>query len=68
MKGAGESGVIVAAPAVVSAIENALEPFGVHIAQIPAVPAEAAGTDREGKTLIYSIRVRSYSTRTASRS
>ena len=38
VKGAGESGVIVAAPAVVSAIENALEPFGVHIAQIPVPP------------------------------
>jgi len=38
VKGAGESGVIVAAPAVVSAIENALEPFGVHIAQIPLPP------------------------------
>jgi carbon-monoxide dehydrogenase large subunit len=38
VKGAGESGVIVAAPAVVSAIENALEPFGVHISQIPVPP------------------------------
>jgi carbon-monoxide dehydrogenase large subunit len=29
VKGAGESGVIAAAPALISAIENALEPFGV---------------------------------------
>ena len=38
VKGAGESGVIPAAPAIVSAIEDALEPFGVHIAQVPLTP------------------------------
>ena len=38
VKGAGESGVIAAAPAVMSAIENALEPFGVRIAQMPLPP------------------------------
>ena len=38
VKGAGETGVIAAAPAVISAIENALEPFGVHIAQVPLPP------------------------------
>jgi carbon-monoxide dehydrogenase large subunit len=40
VKGAGESGVIAAAPAIVSAIENALEPFGVHVSQIPLPPAK----------------------------
>ena len=30
--------MIAAAPAVISAIENALEPFGVHIAQVPLPP------------------------------
>ncbi len=38
VKGAGEGGVIPAAPAIVSAIENALEPFGVTIAEIPILP------------------------------
>jgi carbon-monoxide dehydrogenase large subunit len=38
VKGAGESGVIAAVPAVMSAIENALEPFGVRIAQMPLPP------------------------------
>jgi carbon-monoxide dehydrogenase large subunit len=38
VKGAGETGVIPAAPAIVSAIENALEPFGVHIAEVPLLP------------------------------
>jgi len=38
VKGAGETGVIAAAPAVMSAIENALEPFGVKIEQTPLPP------------------------------
>jgi carbon-monoxide dehydrogenase large subunit len=38
VKGVGESGTIPAAAAIVSAIENALEPFGVHIAQVPIRP------------------------------
>ena len=37
-KGAGEVSTIPAAGAVISAIENALEPFGVHIAQTPIPP------------------------------
>jgi carbon-monoxide dehydrogenase large subunit len=49
VKGAGESGVIVAAPAVVSAIENALEPFGVHIAQIPLPPPKLLELIAQGR-------------------
>jgi carbon-monoxide dehydrogenase large subunit len=38
-KGAGEVGTIPAAAAVISAIEDALAPFGVRIAQSPVSPA-----------------------------
>jgi carbon-monoxide dehydrogenase large subunit len=38
VKGAGEAGVIPVAAAVISAVENALEPFGVRIAQVPLTP------------------------------
>ncbi len=38
VKGVGEVGVIPAAAAVISAIENALAPFNVHIAQMPVTP------------------------------
>jgi carbon-monoxide dehydrogenase large subunit len=38
VKGVGESGVIATAPALISAIENALEPFGVKIEQMPLPP------------------------------
>jgi len=38
-KGAGEVGTIPAAAAVISAIEDALQPFGVRIAQAPVTPA-----------------------------
>lgn len=38
VKGVGEIGVIPAPAAVVSAVEDALSPFGVHIAQMPIMP------------------------------
>jgi carbon-monoxide dehydrogenase large subunit len=38
VKGVGEVGTIPAAAAIVSAIEDALTPFGVHIAQVPIMP------------------------------
>jgi carbon-monoxide dehydrogenase large subunit len=38
LKGAGEGGTIPAAAAVVSAIENALEPFGIEIDYYPVTP------------------------------
>jgi carbon-monoxide dehydrogenase large subunit len=37
-KGVGEVGTVPAAPAIVSAIENALQPFGVRISQVPIFP------------------------------
>jgi carbon-monoxide dehydrogenase large subunit len=39
VKGVGESGCVPAAAAIVSAIENALAPFGVHISEYPVTPA-----------------------------
>jgi len=38
-KGAGEVGTIPAAAAVISAIEDALGPYGVRITQYPVTPA-----------------------------
>jgi carbon-monoxide dehydrogenase large subunit len=38
VKGVGEVGTIPAAAAVVAAVEDALTPFGVHIAQVPIMP------------------------------
>ena len=39
VKGVGECGVIPAAAAIISAIENALEPFDVHVTETPIFPA-----------------------------
>jgi carbon-monoxide dehydrogenase large subunit len=39
-KGAGEVSTIPAAAAIMSAIEDALSPFGVRIAQTPVTPAK----------------------------
>jgi len=38
LKGAGEGGTIPTTAAVLAAIENALSPFGVHIAEAPVTP------------------------------
>jgi carbon-monoxide dehydrogenase large subunit len=51
VKGVGEVGTIPAAAAIVSAVEDALSPFGVHIAQAPIPPYKlieliAAGRNR----------------------
>ena len=43
VKGVGESGCVPAAGAIVSAIENALSPFGVRIAEYPVTPARLYG-------------------------
>jgi carbon-monoxide dehydrogenase large subunit len=40
VKGAGEGGTIPAPAAIVSAIEDALSPFGVHFVNIPLTPAQ----------------------------
>ena len=39
VKGVGEAGCVPAAAAIISAIENALSPFGVHIDEYPVTPA-----------------------------
>ena len=49
VKGAGESGVIAAAPALISAIENALEPFNVRIAQVPLPPPKLLELIAQGR-------------------
>jgi carbon-monoxide dehydrogenase large subunit len=52
VKGVGECGVLPAAPAIMSAIEDALSPFGVRIARTPLTPPDivaliaAAGRER----------------------
>ncbi|HEY2136775.1 MAG TPA: xanthine dehydrogenase family protein molybdopterin-binding subunit [Xanthobacteraceae bacterium] len=48
-KGAGEVGTIPAAAAVISAIEDALAPFGVRIAQTPLPPQKILELIRVGK-------------------
>lgn len=40
VKGVGECGIAPASAAIVAAIEDALKPFDVHIAQVPIRPAE----------------------------
>jgi carbon-monoxide dehydrogenase large subunit len=39
VKGVGESGCVPAAGAIISAVENALAPFGVRISEYPVTPA-----------------------------
>jgi carbon-monoxide dehydrogenase large subunit len=49
VKGVGEVGVIPAAAAIISAIEDALSPFNVHIAQMPIRPHEIIALIARGK-------------------
>jgi carbon-monoxide dehydrogenase large subunit len=42
VKGVGEVGVIPAAAAIISAVEDALSPFGVRISQMPITPSRLA--------------------------
>ncbi len=49
VKGVGELGVIPAAAALISAIEDALSPFNVHIAQMPIMPHELVAMIERGK-------------------
>ena len=54
VKGAGEVGVIPAAAAIISAIEDALSPFNVHIAQMPITPpklVELIGSGRAARAI-----------------
>lgn len=50
VKGVGECGVIPAAAAIISAIEDALEPFNVHITETPIFPARLVQLCQEGAT------------------
>jgi aerobic carbon-monoxide dehydrogenase large subunit len=49
VKGVGECGVMPVAPAIMSAIEDALSPFGIKIARTPITPAEIAGAVRAAR-------------------
>jgi carbon-monoxide dehydrogenase large subunit len=46
VKGAGESGTIPAIAAIVAAIENAVQPFGVKISEAPVSPSHLLGLIR----------------------
>jgi aerobic carbon-monoxide dehydrogenase large subunit len=49
VKGAAESGTIGAPSAIVSAIEDALRPFGVHINELPITPERLLGLIRKAQ-------------------
>ena len=48
VKGVGECGVVSAPAAIIGAIENALEPFGIHIDKVPIRPDEIVAKIYEG--------------------
>jgi carbon-monoxide dehydrogenase large subunit len=50
VKGVGECGVVPIAPAVISAIEDALQPFGVRINRTPISPSDIVALIRQGRT------------------
>ena len=43
IKGVGEAGVIPIPAAIASAIEDALAPFGAHVAHVPLSPVDVVG-------------------------
>ena len=49
VKGVGEAGTIPAAAALISAIEDALSPFGVRIGQVPLPPMKIVEMIRRGR-------------------
>jgi carbon-monoxide dehydrogenase large subunit len=49
VKGVGEAGTIPAAAALISAVEDALSPFGAHITHFPLRPTEIVGMVRGAK-------------------
>jgi carbon-monoxide dehydrogenase large subunit len=49
VKGVGEAGTIPAAAALISAVEDALSPFGVRIGQMPLPPVKIVELIRAGK-------------------
>ena len=50
VKGVGEAGTIPCAAALISAIEDALSPFGARIGQVPLTPSTIVAMIRNGKT------------------
>jgi carbon-monoxide dehydrogenase large subunit len=52
VKGAGEVGTLPAAPAIVSAIEDALQPFGVRISQVPIFPMHLVELIEAGRKVV----------------
>ncbi len=53
VKGAGEGGTLPAIAAIVSAIENALTPFGVRIDEMPVTPMRIVELIREASPEVY---------------
>ncbi|MBT5499110.1 MAG: molybdopterin-dependent oxidoreductase [Alphaproteobacteria bacterium] len=51
VKGVGECGVVPAPAAIISAVENALSPFGVYIDQVPLRPPEIVEKIQSAKAL-----------------
>jgi CO/xanthine dehydrogenase Mo-binding subunit len=49
VKGAGEAGVIPVAAVIAQAVEDALRPFGVHIAEMPLDPDRVRHLVAEGR-------------------
>lgn len=49
VKGVGECGVLPTAAAIISAIEDALSPFGVQLAQAPVTPGELVAKIEAGR-------------------
>src|SRR5215217_1794194 len=50
VKGVGELGTIPAAAAIISAVEDALQPFGVYIGQVPLSPRKILAAIREARS------------------
>ena len=49
VKGAGEGGTIPAIAAIIAAVENALQPFGVKLSEAPASPSHILGLIRDAE-------------------
>jgi carbon-monoxide dehydrogenase large subunit len=50
VKGVGECGGVPTPAAIVAAIENALEPFGVHVTEAPVTPSHLLRLIREARS------------------
>ncbi len=60
IKGVGEAGTLPTAAAIVSAIEDALSPFGVRLAQTPVSPAEILAKIGEAEQTSDALPARRY--------